>query len=155
MTHISAVKTKSKNTYQVLQVSHLCHPPKLRFLTFHQIHITRLWVLFSFGLVVQNVLLLPANSSLNWNTILFTVEEKCHGWLVFKLLHVCLVLVYIQKKTKVRPALQISKKREVAAKRFLFRAASSMNNMGSLAAMPVSISSPPCPEEAAGRGRKD
>jgi len=125
MTRISAVKTKSKNTYQVLQVSHLCHPPKLRFLTFHQIHITRLWVLFSFGLVVhllghQNVLLLPANSSLNWNTILFTVEEKCHGWLVFKLLHVCLVLVYIQKKTKVSPALQISKKREVAAKRFYF-----------------------------------
>jgi len=38
---------------------------------------------------------------------------------------------------------------------FFFRAASSMNNMGSLAAMPVSISSPPCPEAAASRGRKD
>ena len=89
-------------------MSHLCHPPELRFLTFHQIHITRLWVLFSFGLVVhllghQNVLycLQIHSSSLNWNTILFTVEEKCNGWLVFKLLHVCLVLVYVQKKTKV------------------------------------------------------
>jgi len=40
-------------------------------------------------------------------------------------------------------------------RKVLFRAASSMNNMGSLAAMPVFLSSPPCPEAAAGRGRKD
>jgi len=40
------------------------------------------------------------------------------------------------------------------SEKFLFHAASSINNMGSLAAMLVSLSSPPCPEAAVGRGRK-
>jgi len=39
--------------------------------------------------------------------------------------------------------------------KFLFHAASLMNNMETLATMPVSIPSPLCPEAAASRGRKD